>query len=76
MSAGNARSASTKQAARELWKIAQEYQAEAAKLDNGRLPDLGDPPQGLKTDAHSRGGLLLVAGQQLGAGVSLSAQNV
>jgi hypothetical protein len=25
--------------ARELWKIAQEYQAEAAKLDNGRLSD-------------------------------------
>jgi hypothetical protein len=28
--------------------------------------------RGLKTDAHSRGGLLLVAGQQLGVGVSLS----
>ena len=30
--------------ARELWKIAQEYQAEAAKLDNGRLSDIGNAP--------------------------------
>jgi hypothetical protein len=48
MSARNARSASTKQVARELWKMAQEYQAEAAKLGNGRVPDLGSPPDGLK----------------------------
>ena len=48
MSARNARCASTKQVARELWKIAQEYQAKAAELDNGRLPDLGDPPQGIE----------------------------
>jgi hypothetical protein len=49
MSARNARSASNKQVARELWKIAQEYQAKAAKLDNGRLPNIGDPPhQGLE----------------------------
>jgi len=48
MSARNARCASTKQAARELWKIAQEYQAEAAKLDNGRMPDIGEPPQELE----------------------------
>jgi hypothetical protein len=32
--------------AQELWKIAQEYQAEAAKL--GKMPDIGDPPQGLE----------------------------
>ena len=38
MSARNARSASTKQAARELWKMAQEYQAEAAKLGNEGCP--------------------------------------
>jgi hypothetical protein len=48
MSARNARLTSEKRTARELWKIAQEYQAEAAKLDNGRLPDLGDPPQGIE----------------------------
>ena len=48
MSARNARSASTKQVARELWKMAQEYQADAAKLGNGRAPDLGSPPDTLK----------------------------
>jgi hypothetical protein len=48
MSARNARHASNKQTARELWKIAQEYQAEAAKLNGGTLPDIGDPPQGLE----------------------------
>ena len=46
VSARNARLASTKQVAQELWKIAQEYQAEAAKL--GEMPDIGDPPQGLE----------------------------
>jgi hypothetical protein len=47
MSARNARLASTKQVAQELWKIAQEYQAEAAKL--GEIPDIGEPPQGLES---------------------------
>ena len=48
MSARCARGASNKQTARELWKIAQEYQAEAAKVDSDRVPDIGDPPQGLE----------------------------
>jgi hypothetical protein len=48
MSARCARGASNKQTARELWKIAQEYQAEAAKLNGGTLPDIGDPPQGVE----------------------------
>ena len=48
MSARCARGASNKQTARELWKIAQEYQAEAAKLNGGTPPDLGDPPRGLE----------------------------
>jgi hypothetical protein len=48
MSARNAHLTSEKLTARGLWKIAQEYQGEAAKLDNGRLPDLGDPPQGIE----------------------------
>ena len=47
MCARNARIASNKDVARELWKMAQEYQAEVAKLDDGRLPELGNPPQGL-----------------------------
>jgi hypothetical protein len=46
MSARNARLSTSKQVALELWKMAQEYQAEAAKL--GTMPDLGDPPQGLE----------------------------
>jgi len=44
MCARNAHQSTNKQVARELWKMAQEYQAEAAKL--GRMPDLGNPPQG------------------------------
>ena len=43
---GNARLSTSKQVARELWKMAQEYQAEAAKL--GKVPDLGNPPEGLE----------------------------
>jgi hypothetical protein len=38
MSARNARRSSNKQVARELWKIALEYRAEAAKLGDGKLP--------------------------------------
>jgi hypothetical protein len=48
MCARHSRLASTKQVARVLWKMAREYQAEAAKLDNGKMPDLGDPPQVLE----------------------------
>jgi hypothetical protein len=48
MSARNARLASTKLVAQELWKIAQEYQAEAAKL--GEMPDIGEPPQAVGLD--------------------------
>jgi hypothetical protein len=46
MSARNARLSTSKQVAQELWKMAQEYQAEAAKL--GRMPEIGDPPRGLE----------------------------
>jgi len=46
MSARNARLAANKRVARELWKMAQEYQAEAAKF--GKMPDIGDPPQSLE----------------------------
>ena len=49
MSARCARGASNKKVARELWKIAQEYQAEAAKVDSDRVPDIGEPPQGLES---------------------------
>ena len=46
MCARNARLSTDKQVAQELWKMAQEYRAKAAKL--GRMPDLGNPPQGLE----------------------------
>jgi hypothetical protein len=49
MSARCARGASNNQVARELWKIAQEYQVEAAKLNGGTPPDIGDPPRGLES---------------------------
>jgi hypothetical protein len=48
MCARNAHLSSNKQVARELWKMAQEYQAEVAKLGNGKLPDIGNPPRGLE----------------------------
>ena len=49
ISARNARFTSHKQTACELWNIAQEYRAEAAKLGDGKLPNLGDPPRGWQT---------------------------
>jgi hypothetical protein len=45
-SARNARLTSDKRTAREFWKMAQEYQAEAAELGDSGPPDLGDPPSG------------------------------
>jgi hypothetical protein len=45
MSARYSRLAAHKRVARALWKMAQEYQAEAA--NSGRMPELGNPPQGL-----------------------------
>jgi hypothetical protein len=50
MCARNARISSNKEVARELWKMAQEYQTEVANLDNGRLPDLGELPHMLVED--------------------------
>jgi hypothetical protein len=46
MSARNARLSTNTRVAQELWKMAQEYQTEAAKL--GELPDIGDPPRGIE----------------------------
>jgi hypothetical protein len=42
MCARNARISTTTEVARELWKMAQEYQTEVANLDSGRLPEPGD----------------------------------
>jgi hypothetical protein len=33
-----------KEVARELWRLAQDYQVKAAALDGGILPSIGDPP--------------------------------
>jgi hypothetical protein len=42
--ARHARLAISTEAAAELWKMAEEYQAVAAKLDGGQMPDIGPPP--------------------------------
>jgi hypothetical protein len=42
--AGNARIAHSREVAIELWKMAREYQKKAAKLNGGKLPDIGKPP--------------------------------
>jgi len=44
----NARLASSKEVAAELWAMAHEYQQEAAKLDGGHLPDIGALPYWLR----------------------------
>ena len=36
--------ARTKEAAAQLWLMAQQYRADAAKLDHGRSPEIGEPP--------------------------------
>lgn len=50
--AENARIASSNQIALELWKMAQEYQAKAAKLNSGKVPDIGMPPHWLVLAAY------------------------
>jgi hypothetical protein len=42
--ARGARDATTKEIAAKLWSMAKQYQAGAAKLDGGKLLDIGDPP--------------------------------
>lgn len=48
MCAYNARSAATRPVAAELWQMAKEYRAEAARLDRSRSVELGDPPRLLR----------------------------
>ena len=43
--AANARAARTKQAARELWKMASEYRERAMALDSGQPIDIGLRPE-------------------------------
>ena len=34
----------SKEVARELWRLAKDYQVKAAAQAGGSLPDIGDPP--------------------------------
>ena len=45
MCAFNARATLDPRVAAELWKMALEYQEKAARLDGGRKPDIGPPPE-------------------------------
>jgi hypothetical protein len=44
--AGNAHRASTDDAAKTLWQMAEEYRAQAATL--GNAPEIGEPPSRIK----------------------------
>jgi len=51
--ANQARAASAKDVAVTLWRMAQEYQGRAARLDDGKLPDIGEKPTFARNDhAH------------------------
>ena len=47
MCAYNARSSTDREVTAELWRMAKEYQAEAAKLDGTEHVNLGEPPRSL-----------------------------
>jgi hypothetical protein len=42
--ARHGRIATNKDVATALWKMAEDYQSEAAKLDSAKSPDIGQPP--------------------------------
>jgi hypothetical protein len=42
--ARHARGATNKDVATALWKMAEDYQSEAVKLDSAKSPDIGEPP--------------------------------
>jgi len=42
--ARHTRGATNKDVAAVLWKMAEDYQSEAVKLDSGKSPDIGEPP--------------------------------
>jgi hypothetical protein len=46
--ANNARESSSKDVARELWKMANEYRAHAMAKDSGVPIDIGPPPSSLE----------------------------
>jgi hypothetical protein len=42
------RGAADKDVAAILWKMAEDHQSKAVKLDSGKSPDIGEPPARLK----------------------------
>jgi hypothetical protein len=42
--AKSARATTSPEVGYQLWQTALEYQEKAAKLDDGKRPDIGDPP--------------------------------
>ena len=42
--ANSARLTTSPEVACQLWRMAVEYQEKAAKLNDGKLPNIGDPP--------------------------------
>ena len=42
--ANSARLTTSPEIAYHLWRIAMDYQERAAKLNGGKLPEIGDPP--------------------------------
>ena len=44
--ARHAKGATNKDVATVLWKMAEDYQSEAVKLDSSKSPNIGEPPAG------------------------------
>jgi len=42
--ADTSRLTTSPEVASQLWRMAMDYQEEAAKLNDGKLPNIGDPP--------------------------------
>ena len=42
--ANSARLTTSPEVASQLWRMAMDYQEKAAKLNDGKLPNIGDPP--------------------------------
>ena len=58
--------AASKEVARELWRLAKDYQVKAAARAGGRLPDIGDPPVVLAIDDSAPGKRRPADGQEKG----------
>jgi hypothetical protein len=46
--ANQSRVSFSKETAAELWRMAKEYQAEAAKLNGDKSPEIGKPPRWIR----------------------------